>query len=321
METEIKREEPPEWPASAVVNSDYLGMASHLVPTWLLDDLCDKNIVVLFSNLKLATGFTPLCVRTAQAVVFLASTCKRFRTVYTTLGLDFESRHEMVKALCENELRSTHWSEMHNADKLHWSPCSGRLTFADIGALVDIMKTNGLPKLRELDLNEHRFDADSVQALAGSIGHATLPSLTSLGLGGNNIDKRGALALCAALHKDALPLLQVLKLARNRLGSAGLIAMTPILRALPNLKKLYLMHNEIGDAGVVAFVGERVPMSLEVLDLDANNVGDEGCAALTDFIERGFMPSLTLLFFDNNPASKEAKMNTRVAVHWRRDCV
>ena len=47
--------------------------------------------------------------------------------------------------------------------------------------------------------------------------------------------------------------------------------------------------------------------SLQFLDLDDNQITDEGCAALASALRGGELPALKKLDLDGNPASEEAQ--------------
>ena len=47
--------------------------------------------------------------------------------------------------------------------------------------------------------------------------------------------------------------------------------------------------------------------SLERLDLDENQIADEGCAALASALRDGALPALNELYLAGNPASLEAR--------------
>ena len=57
--------------------------------------------------------------------------------------------------------------------------------------------------------------------------------------------------------------------------------------------------------------------SLELLDLDNNQITDEGCAALASALRGGALPVLKMLFWHNNPASQEAQDAMQAALSSR----
>jgi len=256
---------------------------------------------------------------TPHDAVTLASTCRGLRALTEAALEELRQRHEAAKALCRKF--DTSCAAVSKAAVLDWE--SSGLTVANCTALVDIVATNGLPRLEALLLAGHGFSAEGVQALAESLGSDTLPSLRLLNLDGNGLgDLRvngigdvGASALGAALGRGALPRLEKLNLSVNRIGSAELTVLAPGLRALPQLKTLYLDSNGIGDDGVAALVapGEGVLPSLEELSLKDNEVTDAGCSALTAALSSGAMPSLKRINLVYNPASHWAAVNDALA--------
>ena len=73
-----------------------------------------------------------------------------------------------------------------------------------------------------------------------------------------------------------------------------MIALAAPLRKLPDLAHLELEHNQIGDEGVAALVapGEGVLPKLEYLSIERNKIANPGCAALVTALESDALPVL-----------------------------
>jgi len=211
--------------------------------------------------------------------------------------------HEIAAALCL-KMGMPSCKELREARSVEWE---------NKGLSADDLATLGLlgsvlPALKELTLDETSgsADPDGVQRLAEGLTAGALPAVTELDIGGLHVGDAGASALAAALDRGALPRLTDLYLMGADIGDAALVALAPALRRRPALAYLCLVGNPFGDEGLAALVAPPPPAGtpplpagglkkLEHLDLEATEVTDAGCAALTAALGSGALPALKTL--------------------------
>ena len=195
------------------------------------------------------------------------------------------------------------------------------LTLAHWRTLGTLARCRSLPSLQRLNIEGSDSGDEGVALLADGLRRGRLPSLQLLHLINAQIGPQGATALAPALTKRALPSLKGLVLDDNPLGDAGLAALLPALRRLPPLIQLCLAGTSIGDEGVASLVAQPTAgalKSLEVLNLDRNQITDAGCATLASALGGGALPALTWLFFFSNPAaSQQAQATVQAAISAR----
>ena len=243
--------------------------------------------------------------------VALSGTCKEFRAPLRALLEVLKERHLRAVALC----RKVHSSDepcsctlLRDAEELHWY--GKRLTTDDMATLGIILRTNGLPRLRELGLVGSRFGDAGMQALCEGLGRGAAQSHLKIGLNQCKFGQVGAEALAAALGRGAMPKLVGLFLGANPIGNQAVGALSVPLRKLPALKELILVNCNIGDEGVtslVANLGKHDFKALEVLALDYNKIKAAGCAALASALTAGAFPRLNCLTLDVNPHAAAAR--------------
>ena len=161
-------------------------------------------------------------------------------------------------------------------------------------------------------------------ALALSMG--ALQSLLNLDLRENNIADEGIKAFCKTLSMGALHHLQHLYLADNTISDEGMKAPADAISegGLIKVKHLYLHGNNIGDEGIEVFSKSMGALnnlepnwafalalsmgalhSLTSLDLDHNQIGDEGMKAFVLALSRGALRTLTSLDLAQNQIGDE----------------
>ena len=255
------------------------------VATGPLGALSHDELGVIFDGL--ADPLEPV------VAVALSSTCLGLRT---PLGAGLEvltERHERAAALCRKVKMSC--AELFCAEELGYGACNARLTASDMATLGMILRTNGLPRLKELLLFCNGFGDAGVQALCESLGPGAAPALGTLNLRRTEFGPVGAEALAAALRRGAMPKLEGLVLGFSPIGNQGMTALAAPLRKLPTLVELILVSSEIGDEGVaslVANLGKDEFKKLEHLNLYGNKITEAGTARLVDAIEAGGLPNL-----------------------------
>jgi len=234
--------------------------------------------------------------------VALSSTCLGlWAPLRAALGV-LKERHERAKALCR-KLGDCHpgscpsWVEMSCAGLAAAEVLSvpnRSLAVDDMATLGMILRTNGLPRLRELRLFGNDLGDAGVQTLCEGLGRG-LASLRSLVLGGTGFGPAGAAAVAAALRSGVMRRLEVLYLNHNPIDEQSAAALAAALRKLPALKMLNLDACAIGDEDVASLVdnlGKDDFKALESINLYGNKLTDAGRAKLAEAIDAGGLPNL-----------------------------
>jgi len=247
--------------------------------------------------------------------VALSSTCLGLRTALGAGLKVLKERRLRAVSLCRKLGTSCWWLQV--AHRLSWGV--KRLTTDDVVTLGMILRTNGLPMLRCLELYCNGFGDAGVQALCVGLGPGAAPALCTLNLLRTKLGPVGAEALAAALRRGAMPKLEVLVLGTNPIGNQGVAALAAPLRTMPALETLYLHNCAIGDEGVaslVADLGKDDFKKLVKLDLEYNEITDVGMTRLAAAIDAGGLPKLEWhgSSLHGNPASY-------VAVHAVKDAL
>ena len=232
--------------------------------------------------------------------VALSSTCLGLRTPLQAALEVLKVRHEKAKALCRKLAKSC--AELSGAEGLHGT---GRLVAADMGTLAMILRTNGLPCLRDLYIGHIGFGDAGMQALCEGLGHGAAPSLRFLALSYNKFGPAGAEALAAALGRGAMPKLEELILEFNPIGNQGISALTAPLRKMPALWVLRLECCEIDDEGMASLfanLGKDDFKALRKLYLDCTEqTNSNSSQILVSVISEGGLPALEeVMFYDDN---------------------
>jgi len=282
------------------------------------DDDDSRCLLLALSHDELGVIFDGLADPLQPVVaVALSSTCLGLRTPLRPALEVLKERHERAVALCRKLYKSC--AELRSAEGLNGI---GRLVADHMATLGMILRTNGLPCLRDLYLGGSGLGDAGVQALCEGLGCGAAPSLRTLGLSNNNLGPAGAEALAAALGRGAMPKIEMLNLlGGNPIGNQGVAALAAPLRKMPALNQLFLTRCEIGDEGVASLVdnlGKDDFKALVMLDLDGNLVTDVGCAMLVDAIKAGFLPSVDQAYLASDFVSDEAEAALSAAVSARK---
>ena len=302
-----------------VLPAKFLPAVSDL-QTALAEDPCSRCHLLSLSHDELGVIFEGLAdpLQPELAVVF-SSTCKGLRTPLRVAFDELECQHFDAKAMCYLaryvfDAESESFSPMSCAmladeDTLCWNSLAVDTPVVMIATLGMILRTNGLPKLRYLDLSHNQFGDAGAQALFDGLGPGSLPSLRSLNISGNNIRPAGVEALVTALSSGAMPKLEELYLCENVIGNQGVAALAPALKKLPALDSLHLRSCGIGDEGVTSLLGNLGKDDFEtltMLGLMGNNLAAKGSATLLAAIKAGALPRLSHAHLDDgNPFSAD----------------
>ena len=242
-----------------------------------------------------------------ELAVALSSTCLGLRTPLRAALQLLKGRHGRAKALCRKlggccagmRLASVLVREEED------------VTAYDMATIGMVLRTNGLPQLVKVRLNECSFGDAGMLALFEGMGHGAAPSLTKVSLNCNDIGPAGAEALAAALRRGAMPNLQGLFIGDNPLGDAGAAALATHLRKLPGLCMLELDNSGIGDEGVASLLdnlGKDDFKNLKQLWLDGSDEGtmtSKGLATLVSVLNSGAMPKLEELILSRDGGEEE----------------
>ena len=272
------------------------------------------------------------------AVVF-SSTCKGLRTPLLAALELLQGQHAGAVALC-SELGDCHYDGASGSlqamtclrlrDAIEIT-CDGFFRsisrFDFTASLGMILRTNGLPELQNLQLNDKDLGDAGVCSMVEGLGPGSLPSLIDLDLDGNKFGPAGAEALAAAFRRGAMPNLVYLDLQNNNLGSQGSTLLSPVLRKLP-LERLILNDcNLPGDlASLFGDLGKDDFNKLEALYLRGNKITNKGCATISEAVCRGMLPALITVELvyedgegqvtnDSDPAARQAVYDAIQASH------
>jgi hypothetical protein len=254
--------------------------------------------------------------------VHLSSTAKGLREAMEEQLAELKQQRQAAAALAVLAGKAG-CAQLRDASRLvlgaRWNKVLNPAHWRTLGTLA---RCGSLPELKDLDIFDSDIGDEGVGLLAAGLRRGGLPSLEILGLYAAHIGPQGATALAPALNKRALPLLESLSLGCNEIGDAGMTALAPALRQLPKLKRLGLCGTRIGSRGLAALLApptERVLRSLEMLDLRSNQIADDGLATFASALGSGGLPALKILYVNDNPASKEARVALRDQARARRE--
>ena len=168
------------------------------VATGPLGALSHDELGVIFDGL--ADPLEPV------VAVALSSTCLGLRTPLRAALAVLKERHARVIVLCREVEMSC--AELRDAQRLDWT--SKYLATGDMATLGMILRTTGLPRLRELRLQLNGLSDAGMQVLCEGLSRSSAPALRILALGFNQFGPVGAEALAAALRWGAMAKLEEL---------------------------------------------------------------------------------------------------------------
>uniref|UniRef100_A0A665UE89 Ran GTPase-activating protein 1 n=1 Tax=Echeneis naucrates TaxID=173247 RepID=A0A665UE89_ECHNA len=160
---------------------------------------------------------------------------------------------------------------------------SGRNRLENEGASALAKAFQLMGSLEEVHMPQNGINHAGVIALASAMRQN--PELRVLNFNDNTFTKKGTLAMAQALKH--LRNIQVINFGDCLVRSEGAIALAAVLReGLPILKELNLSFGEITEAAalVVAQAAMDKP-HMEIVDLNGNCLGEEGCEALREAME------------------------------------
>ncbi|KAI4799108.1 hypothetical protein KUCAC02_019229 [Chaenocephalus aceratus] len=183
--------------------------------------------------------------------------------------------------------------DCHRKSLAHGSPLrlrvfiAGRNRLENEGASALAKAFQLMGSLEEVHMPQNGINHAGVMALASAMRHN--PDLRVLNLNDNTFTKRGTIAMAQALRH--LRNVQVINFGDCLVRSEGAIALAAVLReGLPVLKEINLSFGEITEAAaLVVAQAVRDKPDMEKVDLNGNCLGEEGCHALREAMEKGDM--------------------------------
>ncbi len=161
------------------------------------------------------------------------------------------------------------FTELHSLDLY---ACHGS---KNIGLLCS--NTESWVNLRTLNLGLNELGSDGAQILSKMLVHCK--SLCCLNLLGNDIDDRAVMAIAEGL-KDHTGLLE-LQLGYNDVTSEGVASLSQVISCNQQLQCMNLRFCGVGLEGVTVLVDLMSGDSLQILDLEENELGDDSMACLS----------------------------------------
>ncbi|CAL1543294.1 unnamed protein product [Lymnaea stagnalis] len=183
---------------------------------------------------------------------------------------------------------------------------SGRNRLENEGATALAGAFKAIGTLEFLAMPQNGINHQGISALAEAI--AANPKLKHLNLNDNTFTAKGAEAIAKALPR--LEDLEVINFGDCLIRTEGAKAVANVLRnSHTNLKELILSGNEISKSGAIEIVESlEEKKSLQKLDLDANNFGEEGCEDIKSLIESiGLQEALGSLSGDEGSEDEEGE--------------
>ena len=175
-----------------------------------------------------------------------------------------------------------------------------------LGRAIQVMRP---ATLRQIYLTKNAIgDAGAISIAAGI---KLLERMDTLHLSDNQIGDAGVAALADATQSLGLT---TIVLTRNPFGNAGAKAIAATLAKPENYERLewlFLNETRIADEGAAALGRALLTgcRQLNRLALHGNQIGDEGCKAFADSLNKGAgAQALEFLYFQNNPFTEEGKM-------------
>ena len=197
------------------------------VATGPLGALSHDELGVIFDGL--ADPLQPV------VAVALSSTCLGLRTPLLAALEVLQQRHKRAVALCHKV--GTSCALLRDAEELDWF--NKGLTADDMATLAMILRTNGLPLLKQLYLSGNGLGDTVVHALCEGLGPGSCHSLLCFGLNDNEFGPTGTEALAAALHRGAMPKVEGVIISGNPIGSQGVAVLAAPLRKMTALKEFF----------------------------------------------------------------------------------
>jgi len=173
-----------------------------------------------------------------------------------------------------------------------------------------------LSELEELELSDNEVSYEGCKALAAAFDKGALPLLEKLNFGGNSLNNEAIAVLAPSLGH--LEKLSELSLDDNLIEDKGVIELSKAIKKLNALTMLALDDNLITDVGAIELVKSASDTSvlpcLVTLDLDGNEIGEEGFGALATVLKKGGMKVLQTLEVDDDMLTGHAEHNNLIRV-------
>jgi Ran GTPase-activating protein (RanGAP) involved in mRNA processing and transport len=182
----------------------------------------------------------------------------------------------MIDSLSSDEVVAIA-EEIKGSTALLWVDLSSKgIDGGGAHAIAEAISLNGALRLEGVNLAGNAIGDDGARAIGGALGRGA--DVEMLDLKGNSIGPAGAQAIGKALAGGSS--LVKLTLKENRIGDDGARALAEGLKGNKTLTKLGLRENQIGAQGARALAGVLAKTSLEILNLDWNQIGDDGASAM-----------------------------------------
>jgi hypothetical protein len=206
---------------------------------------------------------------------------------------------------------------------------------AAMAAFGGALGSGAAPALKTLELIANEIGDEGLRQLGDAFARGAAPALKTLYLNDNKIGDEGVRHLGDALARGAAPVLQTLYLHDNAASAAAMQAAEKargdrmldgafLVAHFADTKELDCMDLGWGDeearrlaAALEHAHSQGALKALEKLDLNWNEIGDEGMRHLGDALARSAAPAIKAVGLKGNPASAAAQQAVQDALKQR----
>jgi len=183
--------------------------------------------------------------------------------------------------------------------------------------LAELLPAGALPKLERFQLQGNAFGAAGVAALQTCVlDHLCMPRLASLNLQHNSIGAQGGVFLGNIGAVGGLRGVSSLFLSSCKVGADGIAAMAKAVASMPRLNVLDISANELGDDGFEQLVDGLAAAGIVLffLHVQNNGIGDRGALALLSYLEGDCGARLTGLHINANKLTNTSMTKISLAL-------